>query len=303
MNRYWLGFELSVLRRVKFNSVAIPFSGQPDVDWYLKYWHKQVFNNDICQWSWWISRALVENQGETLGDEDTTRVLRDAYVPRRQHHNPALAGLMGEMDSWWFDNVWRNIQDLPDTTKQALATQVALSVGDYTHSFTPETAYLKRPLSEVFDDIRLTQRRAYNNGLDNRCGNLDAVDFIRQTRTDLMYARFPGPRGLAELKNGIVGWRETWVRGTDQFWPDLIASRRGSPGDVTGSKEQYRTLLSQFLESARHLPKWAISHAEDGFFSAAEIGDVIKQFRPVEVAYNKDFTEFSGGLNSFLIIA
>ena len=35
-NRRWLGFELSVLRRLDFHSIAIPFAGQPDLGWYLK---------------------------------------------------------------------------------------------------------------------------------------------------------------------------------------------------------------------------------------------------------------------------
>ncbi|HYE74224.1 MAG TPA: hypothetical protein VEF04_12880, partial [Blastocatellia bacterium] len=111
-NRRWLGFELSVLRRIKFSSVAIPFSGQPDLDWYLKFWGKQVFSNDICQWSWWTSRALVENPGEVLTEEDVSMVLDNAYVPRPRRHNAALNSLMGEIDACWFDNVWLNIQNI-----------------------------------------------------------------------------------------------------------------------------------------------------------------------------------------------
>ena len=68
-NRRWLGFELSVLRRLKFTSIAIPFAGRPDLGWYLKFWGKQVGDNDLCQWAWWMSRALVENQGHQLSEE------------------------------------------------------------------------------------------------------------------------------------------------------------------------------------------------------------------------------------------
>ncbi|MFN8005318.1 MAG: hypothetical protein U0X75_30390, partial [Acidobacteriota bacterium] len=80
-NRRWLGFELSVLRRLKFSSVAIPFAGQPDLGWYLKFWGKQVLDNDICQWAWWMSRALVENRGVSLSEEDVSLILSEAYVP------------------------------------------------------------------------------------------------------------------------------------------------------------------------------------------------------------------------------
>ena len=46
-NRRWLGFELSVLRRLKFASLAVPFAGQPDLEWYLKFWGKQALTNDL----------------------------------------------------------------------------------------------------------------------------------------------------------------------------------------------------------------------------------------------------------------
>ncbi len=303
MNRHWLGFELSVIRRIKFHSIAIPFAGQPDLDWYLKFWNKQVSNNDICQWSWWTSRALVENQDAALSDEDLDQILKNVYVPRRHLHNPALGKLMGEMDSWWFDNIWLNIQQLGDENRRALAIHHALGVGDYAHSFTPQTASLRRPLSEVFAALVKTQRKIFDNGQENICWNQDATDFVHNTRDDLMYVRFPRPQGLAALRDSAVGWREIWTRGKGNCWDELIEQRRGRIGDSVNSKEHYLALISRFLDEAKHLPKWAIAHSEDGFVTAAEIGEVIKQFRPVEVAYNKDFSEVSGGLNTYLIIA
>ena len=177
-NRRWLGYELSVLRRIKFNSIAIPFSGQPDLDWYLKFWGKQIFSNDLCQWSWWTSRALVENQQEALGEEEVAQLLHNAYVPRRRLNNPALSQTMGEMDAWWFDNVWLNIQQIENPHQRALAYYHALGVGDYVHSFTSETVELRRPLSEVFEQLWRQQRKVHNNDKDNRISNLEASEFI-----------------------------------------------------------------------------------------------------------------------------
>src|ERR1051325_9405949 len=34
----WLGFELNVLRRLKFGSVALPLTGEPHLGQYLKRW-------------------------------------------------------------------------------------------------------------------------------------------------------------------------------------------------------------------------------------------------------------------------
>ena len=66
---------------------------------------------------------------------------------------------------------------------------------------------------------------------------------------------------------------------------------------------RYLDLIGKFLENASHLPKWAIAHPEDGFVTAAEMGELIKSFRPVEVTYAKDFSEVSGGLNTYIIVA
>lgn len=301
-NRRWLGYELSVLRRIKFNSIAIPFSGQPELDWYLKFWGKQVFSNDLCQWSWWTARALVENQSETLREEDVTQILHNAYVPRRRFSNPALSQMLGEMDAWWFDNVWTNIQQIENPHQRALAYYHGLGVGDYVHSFTSDTIELRRPLSEVFELLWQQQRKVQNNEKDNRSTNLEASEFIGSTHADLMFAHFPRPEGLASQRDSVVGWREVWVRGSARGFDDLLTRVRGF-GDQVVSKGRYLDLIGKFLDNAKHIPKWAIAHPEDGFLTAAELGELIKTFRPVEVTYAKDFSEVSGGLNTYIIVA
>lgn len=306
-NRRWLGFELSVLRRLKFASIAVPFAGQPDLEWYLKFWGKQILDNDLCQWAWWASRALIENQGDKLTEDAVAVVLENAYVPRRRLHNPALSKTLSEMDAVWFDNVWQNIQSLDNEHQRALAYSHALAVADYVFSFTPATAELRRPLSQVYLSSWRNQRKLVNNGQSNYSMNRDAHEFIRGARVDLMFARFPRPQGLAALRNTIAGWRETWIRGGAEGWPAgweaLIEAQRGKLGDEVSSKDHYLQLISRFLTMAKHIPKWALVHAEDGFVSAAELGEVVSQYRRIEVTYNKDFSEALGGLNSFIIVA
>jgi hypothetical protein len=105
------------------------------------------------------------------------------------------------------------------------------------------------------------------------------------------------------LRRSVAGWRETWVRGTDGDWDALVANQRGRLGDDVMSKEHYLQLIGNFLTRAKHIEQWAIAHTEDGFVSAAEIGHVIKQFRRIDVTYNKDFSDVVGGRNTFIIIA
>jgi hypothetical protein len=91
------------------------------------------------------------------------------------------------MDAVWFDNVWLNIQQIENEHRRALAISLVFGVGDYVFSFTPETAELRRPLSEVFLALWRNQRQVVDNGKENYSVNRDAHDFVRgaQSRFDV----------------------------------------------------------------------------------------------------------------------
>ena len=81
----WLAFELGVLRRLKFTSVALPLTGEPENCVQLKAWKVRVAANDPMLWSYTKALALVENNTEQLNDDDLNILLDDAYVPRELH--------------------------------------------------------------------------------------------------------------------------------------------------------------------------------------------------------------------------
>lgn len=301
-SRRWLGFELSVLRRLKFSSIAIPFAGRPDLGWHLKCWGKQVITNDICQWSWWMSRALIENSRDSLDVEDVAFILGENAAAEDANALGSFP-LNADDEATWFLKVRDNIRQLASEHKRALAYLHALDVADYLGSFTSETEHLRRPLNEAFTALWRNQRPVVDNQQLNLAANQDGHDFIRGVRADCMFARLPRPEGLVAHEQG-TRWRESWIRESDSDWETLIAERRGKLGDSVVSKEHYFELVSNFLEGARHIPRWAIAHADDGFLSAAEIGELMRQFRRrVEVTYAKDFSGVVGGTHSYIMIA
>ena len=66
----WLAFELGVLRRLKFASVALPLTGEPELSVQLKNWRVRVAANDPMLWSYTKALALIENNTEQLNDDD-----------------------------------------------------------------------------------------------------------------------------------------------------------------------------------------------------------------------------------------
>ena len=299
----WLAFELSVLRRLKFSSIALPFTGEPDIGVQLKRWKVRVATNDPMIWSHTKATALVENHAETLNDADLEILLDDAYVPRDKLDNPSLLKWFNEIDAWWFDNVRFNAERL-EPYKRALALTAGMMVGDYVFSFTDSTRDLRQPfsLSNAFKLMLDALPPAYDNNLRNNSSNQDVRAFIAERHhTDLMLLRLPAPVTQTDSRDPIVSWREEWLRGGDDFWLDFERDRGARLGSRAQSKQQYLGFVEDLLRTASHIPSWAIAHTENGFISNDELVETINQVRKVEAIYSKDFSDLLGVRASMVV--
>ena len=292
----WLAFELNILRRLDFKSVAMPFTGEPTLGKYLKRRDVRVLANDLLQSSWTKAVASIQNNSEKLSDEDVNNVLEDAYVPRHKLHNPALRSWFNETDSWWFDNVRQNIEKLPTPVTRAIAASLAMAAGDYVLSFTEETRELRQPLSNVFRRLWTLQPESYNNGRNNTCQNRPAEAFVAEcSGADLMFLRLPTPHSQhLKASLGQAAWRDEWLRGGSDFWDGAEAEQSGKLGMPTETKSQYLRLLEEFLRTASHMSTFAIAHVEVGLINGQDIVETISKVRRVEAIYTKDFSELTG---------
>lgn len=294
--RGWLAFELNVLKRLKFTSAALPFTGDPNLGAYLKRWRVRVLANDLTLAGWTKAAAAIQNNSEKLSDDDVNIVLEDVYVPRYRLQNPSLRNWFGETDAWWFDNVRQNIERLASPTAKAIASTVALDVGDYVLSFTDDTLELRQPLSTVFRRLLSARHEPFNNGQNNTCSNKTAYEFIAENfASDLMFLRLPRAHNLSQ-KNylGWTAWREEFLRGGDDFWQDLETRQAGRLGTLIETKSQYLRLLEETLRTASHIKTWTIAHVEDGFITTQEIVEAVGKIRRVDTIYTKDFSELTG---------
>jgi hypothetical protein len=192
--RCWLGFELNVPRRLKFNSVALPLAGEPHLAHYLKRWQARIAVNDPAQWAWTKSQAFIENNSVSLTEQDVELLLDDAYVPRRYFRNPGLLSWFNETDAWWFDNVRGNADRLDSPYKRALALSLGMAVGDYVFSFNLDTRDMRQPLalSNVFRRLLKTIPPPIDNRRTNSSSNKSAKAFLADNPdNDLMFLRLP----------------------------------------------------------------------------------------------------------------
>lgn len=280
---------------MSFASVAMPFTPDPALGIYLKRHDVRVMANDMLQSAWTRALASIQNNSEQLSDDEANAVLDDVYVPGYKLRNPSLRSWFGETDSWWFDNARRNLDQIESPFAFAIAASIIMSVGDYVHSFTEETRMLRQPLSNVFRRELSRFPEPVNNGQNNNCQNKGIRDFIAEAKTELMFLRLPPAKSANRpwFSEKAV-WREEWLRGGDDFWPDLESARSGKLGMPVESKSQYLQLLEEALNIATHIKKWAVAHIETGFISTQELVDTIGRVRRVEAIYTKDFSELTG---------
>ena len=294
----WLGFELSVLRRLKFQSVALPLAGEPNLGLYLKRWDARVLANDPAQWAWTKSLAFIENNFETLTEEDLNTVLDDAYVPRNYFHNPTLLTSFNETDAWWFDNVRANAERLESPYKRALALSLGMAAADYVFSFNLDTRDLRQPLSlsNVFRRVWSMLSRPVDNRRRNPSSNLRVKEFLAELYdVDLLFLRLPRTARAADGRNTrVLNWREEWLRQGKNSASEQGRDRAGKSNAHVETKEQYLSLVEDLLQRAAHLPLWVIEGVSDGFLSRDELVECVGNERKIDAVYTKDFSELLG---------
>lgn len=291
----WLAFELNVLRRLKYKSAIIPFTDEPHIGAYLKRWDVLVMANDLLQSAWIKAVAAIENNTEAMSEKAVQMVLEDAYVPHYRLQNQSLRNRFNETDAWWFDNVRQNIDKLSSPIAKAIALSIGMKVGDYVLSFTEETLELRQPLSEVFKRIWNTFPKPINNKKDNQCRNQIAREFIAENGLELMFLRLPKAHNRTQSESfSWKAWREEWVRSTGDFWDELEQEQNGKLGTLVETKAQYLKFLENILQTASHIPQWAIAYAEDGFVSTQDIVETVGKIRRVDTVFTKDFSELTG---------
>ena len=293
----WLNFELSVLRRLKFYSIALPFTGEPTLGVQVKHWNVRVAANDPMIWAQTKALALIENDSERLTEDDLEAIVGDAYVPRDRLDNPTLGNWFNETDAWWFDNVRFNAERLDNQYKRALALTLGMMVGDYVLSFAADSRHLREPfsLSRVFRQFAESLPFNYDNSQRSKATSLDARAFVAERRhTDLLFLRLPVPVQPQSAPKYALAWREEWLQGGDDFWGDFEKGRAGKLGSRVQSKQQYLGLVEDLLHTAAHLPGWAIAHTENGFISTDELVETIARVRKIDAVYSKDFSDVLG---------
>lgn len=300
----WLAFELSVLSRLQFRSVALPWMGAPACALQLKRRGVRVHANGEQKAEFISAQAYVENNTERLTAEDIELIITDAYVPRHGCPQPDLRRWFSEPEAWWFSNVRAQIEKLDTAAKRALALDLGLKTGGYAFSFDDETSHLRLPLTVVIRRLWEESSPIVDNNQANTSHRQPAGEFLAEQQVDLALIRLPRfSRTNTHRQNE---WHDVWLEGHDTQTADGESKRaaRTKPASRHApsmhSKTQFLSFIEELLSRAAHLPQWAIVHAADGYLTSDELVETVRHVRAVKTIYTKDFSEWMGVRTSII---
>jgi len=276
------------------------FSGGANVAYHFKRKGMKVIANDLLRFPYYLARAVVENSGEKLTDEDMERLLApnpDAgtFIVDQfygyYYTKPVLR---------WLDQVWANIQKLhgykKDLALAALGSTVKAksAFGQFSRSKMNRKADLgaeasleqsqlsNPPLSKFIESFKRTVRQlnnlVFDNGKECKAFNLDATEAVRRYGSDVLYL---DPPYVTEFGSNDYEDSLHFIEGLMTRWADKkIHSnpRKNFPSRTKYTKESIRSMMETLAADARgKYGTVLLSYRDKAFPREAEIREILSE--------------------------
>jgi adenine-specific DNA methylase len=284
------------------------FSGGANVAYFYKRKGLRVTTNDIMSYPYHIARAVIENNNETLSDEEFAALLEK---------NPDAGTFITDTFYGYYytkpilqllDNVWANIQKLKGYKKDiALAalghTCKAKAVfGMFNRSKMNSTRKINDlaegyhsssigniPLSEFVSSFKKYVRQinglVYDNGQENKAHNEDILKILPEVKADVIYC---DPPYITEFGSNDYETYYHFVEGLMTCWKDkelFDSPRRNFASRTKYNKESIAELIGNVVTAAaKRFPHILISYRDKAFPTEKELkGMVVESFGEVSV--------------------
>ena len=296
------------LSGLEFETVLDAFGGTGCFAYAAKKHGKSVQYNDILTFNAIIGKALIENQGETLDENDLSQILDFSH----HEHIPTFISdtfhdiYYTDEENLWLDNILYNIRSMKDEYKQSLAyfavfqscitkrpynlfhrKNLYVRLQDVKRSFgnkktwdTPFETHFRKFVGEA-------NRSAFDNNKTCRSSCADAASLVGSY--DLVYIDTPyvsddgkgtDYAGFYHFLDGMVEY-DKWKDEIDYSSPHrkLMTHQTPwtSPTEITNA---FSSLIRHFSDSTL-----VISYRNDGIPSIEWLVDTLK-------SYGKDVTVF-----------
>lgn len=299
-------------------TVVDAFSGSQTIAYLFKQQGKKVITNDFLNFNNMIGKALIENPGYTL-DNDDIDIL---FSP---NCDPANFDLMESLftdlffireEARFLDSFRSNVNRLDNDYKQALAMAIMcrtltrkVTMGHFAHTqaltYAADPARIQRnrslirPVKDIFIELLPQYNSAvFDNLQDNRSYNENIIDLLPKLNgVDLIYFDPPYCNSHADYQS-FYHLLETFV----EYWKDkqfVNGIKRYEPKRFSGFDKNSEAIasLKKMFELSDSIPVWILSYNDRSFPDIDSMSQLIKPFRDIHLE-KKPYSTPRGGKGS-----
>jgi len=297
------------------------FAGSQSVAYLFKQLGLKTITNDFLKFNHQIGLALIENQNETLTDED----LEILFSPNGNKQEFSLMQdvftdvFFTQEQAEFLDQIRSHVHFLAHPYKQALALAVInrslsrkITMGHFGHTQALNYANnhervrrnpsLAKPIKDIFLELLPSYNQAvFNNQQENKSYAENILALLPQLLTtekiDLVYFDPPYCDSHANYQS-FYHLTETYT----EYWRDkqfINQTKRYEPQRVSGfdKKQNIMASFEQLFEYAQEIPYWLISYNNRSYPNIEELTQLIAKYRQVQ-AETKIYANSRGGKGS-----
>lgn len=275
------------------------FSGGSSVGFEAKRRGYSVISNDIMKINYMIAKALIENSGVVLDEDDVQKIFATPMRKGFMYRHYSNRAFFPE-ECMMLDGYRRGIERLSGQYKRALAIVlmrramirkmpysrftipwhkvVQLRNEEYSYrKYGRRRAYHNMSFKEHFmDNLDEYNRSIFDNGKENRAYNMDVFGFLRKLSGDIAYLDPPYMGTMSDYR-GFYGTID-----------DYVLKRRTVP---SGSDFTHRASISKLLDGLfSHLGNfryWALSYNNNSYPPKREILCMIRRHSKSVTVYRR----------------
>lgn len=272
------------------NSVFDAFSGGGSVSFYSKKMGLEVHSNDILRINYLLSKSLVENNNETLNDNDVDMIFSGLPIEGFMFQNYANIYFYPE-ECMELDLYRKNIEKLSSDYKKTMALillrRAMIRKMPYSR-FNIKWEKIKQLRDEEYSYLKYKRKRAYHNEsfkfhfldnlpnynnaiFDNKKNNIayneDVFDLLEKVKTDIIYLD-PPYSGTMNNYFGFYGVLD-----------EYIYSKKQNPfANNFMDKEKSIKLFDSLFSKLSNFKYWILSYNNNSYPSKEELKKIISKY-------------------------
>ncbi|MFB9843559.1 DNA adenine methylase [Mucilaginibacter ginsenosidivorans] len=295
------------LKSLPFESVLDGFGGSNVIGYFLKCQGKRVITNDFMAFSYITSKAIIENPGHTLDNNDID------FLLKANSNNGFIKETFkdifySEFENEFLDMVRENISQLEDEYKHALALSALVrsclkkrSRGIFTfvgERYDDGRKDMKKSIKDHFiESIDIFNKAVFDNGFVNESLNQKSEDLF--VEADLVY--FDPPYFTPKSDNDYVR-RYHFVEGLVKNWDGIEIQQRSKVKKFKSYDSPFAKKDTAYSAFEHLFEKYktsiiAISYSSNSYPTKSELIEMLLRYKSNVIVHEINHTYSFGNQN------